>query len=79
MRLGLNFILGATLTGLVILGGVLAALTLRARSIWPAVVLHASYNGLLVLEAQGVLTNRPAFAFAAIAGVGLFALVRGRR
>jgi sodium transport system permease protein len=62
-----------------ILGGVLAALTLRARSIWPAVILHASYNGLLVLEAQGVLANRPAFAFAAIAGAGLFTLVRGRR
>ncbi|MBL8860056.1 MAG: CPBP family intramembrane metalloprotease [Planctomycetes bacterium] len=38
-----------------LLGGVLAILTLRARSLWPAVVLHATYNGLLVLEGDGVL------------------------
>jgi membrane protease YdiL (CAAX protease family) len=60
-----------------ILGGVLAALTLRARSLWPAVILHATYNGLLVLEQEGVVSIRPAWAIAAILGAGLFLLVRG--
>ncbi|MCB9915326.1 MAG: CPBP family intramembrane metalloprotease [Planctomycetes bacterium] len=31
------------------LGALLAALVLRGRSLWPAVVLHATYNGLLIL------------------------------
>ena len=37
-----------------IVGLVLGALTLRARSIWPAVFCHATYNGLLILGPSGV-------------------------
>ena len=33
-----------------IIGAVLAAVTLRARSLWPAILLHAAYNGVLVLS-----------------------------
>jgi membrane protease YdiL (CAAX protease family)/ABC-type Na+ efflux pump permease subunit len=62
-----------------ILGGVLAALTLRSKSLWPAVILHATYNGMLVLEQEGVLSVRPALAWAGLVGVGMFALVRARR
>ena len=32
------------------LGALLAALTLRCRSLWPAVLLHTAYNGSLVLS-----------------------------
>ena len=38
-----------------LLGLVLGALTLRARSLWPAVVAHAAYNALTVLGAMGRL------------------------
>jgi len=61
-----------------ILGAVLALLTLRARTIWPAVILHASYNGLLVLEGENVLAIRPVFAFAAVIGLAAFLFARGR-
>ncbi len=35
-----------------VLGAILATLTLRSRSLLPAVVLHISYNGLLVLGSE---------------------------
>ncbi len=35
------------------IGFVLGALTLRSRSIWPAVFLHATYNGYTVMRATG--------------------------
>jgi membrane protease YdiL (CAAX protease family) len=60
-----------------LLGGVLAALTLRSRSLWPAVILHASYNGLLVLEGENVLSIQPAYAFAALLGLGLVLFAAG--
>lgn len=40
-------------TGL--LGAVLAVWTLRSASLWPAMVLHCAYNGLLVLQGAGKL------------------------
>jgi len=43
-------------TGLV--GAALAALVLRTRSIWPAVVLHSTYNALLVLGPDPEATAR---------------------
>jgi membrane protease YdiL (CAAX protease family) len=33
-----------------VLGGLLATLTLRSRSLWPAVLLHTAYNGSVVLS-----------------------------
>ncbi|MFT5689826.1 MAG: sodium transport system permease protein [Planctomycetota bacterium] len=56
-------------------GGLMAAITLRARSIWPAIILHTSYNGLLVSGAfEGAPTwMTPAvFAVAALLGAALF-------
>jgi len=55
-----------------ILGGVLAAITLRARCLWPAVVLHTAYNACLVLE---LTEGRPAWQALgpALVGLGLLA------
>lgn len=66
-----------------VLGGVLAALTLRARSLWPAVLLHATYNGLLVLEGDGYvqLSGVPGggVAIGLAAALGLALVASGRR
>lgn len=65
-----------------VLGGLLAAITLRSRSLLPAMLLHAGYNGLLVLSGT---TGRDWSWFEAwwvpwlvVPGVGLF-LVRLER
>lgn len=42
-----------------LLGGLLAALTLRSRSLVPAIVLHTSYNGLLVLAGDKAWFEAP--------------------
>jgi len=58
-----------------LLGGVLAAVTLRARSLWPAVLLHTAYNACLVLEL--VDGSRPWLAVGlALGGTALLALGR---
>jgi len=67
-----------------ILGALLAAIALRSRSVVPAMVLHISYNGLLVLGTAGRLDFVQAgwFAYApwaAIPGVLLLALPGRRR
>lgn len=60
-----------------ILGAILAALTLRARSLWPAILLHTAYNGFLVTGWAG---DPPAWLRAgpaagiAVAGLALFTL-----
>ncbi|MEZ6017775.1 MAG: CPBP family glutamic-type intramembrane protease [Planctomycetota bacterium] len=46
-----------------VLGAMFAAIALRARSIWPTVLAHTAYNGLLVLGANGRLPD-------ALAGMG---------
>ncbi|MDF1839396.1 MAG: CPBP family intramembrane metalloprotease, partial [Planctomycetota bacterium] len=38
-----------------IIGTLLGALTLRSRSIWPAVFCHTSYNGYMVMKGSGRL------------------------
>jgi membrane protease YdiL (CAAX protease family) len=38
-----------------VLGALFALITLRARSVWPAVAAHTAYNALLVLGANGRL------------------------
>jgi len=55
-----------------LVGIVLAALTLRARSVLPAMLLHASYNLLLVLE-----VDQPMWLWLALPGAALIAW--GRR
>jgi membrane protease YdiL (CAAX protease family) len=61
-----------------LLGALLAALTLRARSLVPAVLLHAGYNALAVLAGRGEL-ELPAWTWAlAVPGL-LLALVPGPR
>ncbi|MCZ6597836.1 MAG: CPBP family glutamic-type intramembrane protease [Planctomycetota bacterium] len=57
-----------------ILGGILAAITLRARSVWPAMALHVAYNGLLVLE-LGPLDD-PRLAWLGLLGIVLLAVRR---
>ena len=61
-------------------GGVLAALTLRTRSLWPAVVLHTSYNAILVLgEEEGFeRLGDERLAWLALAGVVLLLPRRAR-
>ena len=66
-----------------ILGGLLALVALRSRSVLPAMLLHIGYNGLLVLGTADHLTftSEPWFdhaPWAAIPGVALF-LVPPRR
>lgn len=61
-----------------LLGGVLAGVTLRARSLWPAVILHAAYNGLLVSSELGHLVVDPRSAWLALVGAGLFGFVAAR-
>ena len=60
-----------------ILGGLLALIALRSRSVLPAMVLHIGYNALLILGNAGHLTftSEPWFEYApwaAIPGVALF-------
>lgn len=53
-----------------VLGGALAVLTLRSRSLIPAMILHATYNGILVLQpSQGF---DPRWAWLGVAGVVCF-------
>ena len=62
-----------------LLGTVLAALTLRARSIWPAVALHTTYNALFVLEIfEGDAWERAALLLL-VPGLALLALDARRR
>ncbi|MCP3920019.1 MAG: CPBP family intramembrane metalloprotease [bacterium] len=65
------------------LGAVLAAITLRTRSIVPAVLVHVGYNGTLVLADAGSVdwtaqTWFTVLAWAAPVGIGLLALRRPR-
>jgi membrane protease YdiL (CAAX protease family) len=73
-----------------ILGAFLAAVTLRARSLWPAMVLHAAYNAsahlLHQLSAAGLpedwapwLEEHGPTLAAATCAVGVFLLFRGTR
>lgn len=68
-----------------ILGALLAAVTLRARSLWPAVLLHATYNAFAILapwSEDGLLWERglPQDALApvtaALGALGLVLLTR---
>jgi sodium transport system permease protein len=61
-----------------ILGGVLAWITLRSRSLWPAVLLHGSYNGLLVLagEERFHLEEEQWWMWAAAAVLGVLLVAR---
>jgi sodium transport system permease protein len=62
-----------------LLGGVLAALTLRSGRLWPAVVLHTTYNGLLALEAsESGWWSSPAALGLGVLGATLL-LATGRR
>jgi membrane protease YdiL (CAAX protease family) len=61
-----------------LLGALLAALTLRARSLFPAVLLHASYNALAVLSGSGRF-ELPGWTWALVAPGLLLALVPGPR
>lgn len=62
-----------------VIGAVLAALTLRTRTLWPAMVLHVGYNGILVLGSQPEFEalQRPGLAWLALPGLALL-LVRRR-
>lgn len=67
-----------------LLGVALGALTLRARSVWPAVLAHAAYNATHILtQAERVdWSSRAAWPYLpwlALVGVGLLALPRGER
>lgn len=42
-----------------LLGALLTLVTLRARSVWPAILLHASYNGLLMVSEREDLPAPP--------------------
>ncbi len=63
-----------------ILGGVLAAVTLRARSVWPAIVMHSVYNTAVVL--QGIVgvewLGSPWLGVLVVPGVVLVAVRVGR-
>jgi sodium transport system permease protein len=59
------------------LGALLAALTLRSRSLLPAMVLHISYNGLLVLGSESGWFQAPWVPWLLLPAV-LFALVPSR-
>ena len=58
-------------TGL--LGAILAMTTLSSRSLWPAIALHAAYNGLLVMQGEG-WTVPAASAWLALPGLALLVL-----
>ena len=60
-----------------ILGALLAALTLRSRSLLPAMVLHISYNGLLILGTESGWFQAPWVPWL-ILPAALFALVPSR-
>lgn len=64
-----------------VVGALLAALALRARSVVPGMLLHASYNGLLVTAAFAELgwLLDPWLALCAVPGVLLLFLVRAPR
>ena len=60
-----------------LLGGVLAAITLRARCIWPAVLLHVTYDALLVLERVPLVRERAGLSVGlGLLGAMLLALPR---
>jgi sodium transport system permease protein len=54
-----------------VLGGVLTLLTLRSKSLIPAMILHATYNGILVLQTGEGFD--PRFAWLGVLGVLCFA------
>jgi membrane protease YdiL (CAAX protease family) len=64
-----------------VVGALLAALALRARSVVPGMLLHAAYNGLLVTAAFAELEwlLDPRLALCAVPGMLLLLAVRGRR
>ena len=61
-----------------VVGAVLAAITLRSGRLWPAVVLHTSYNATLVLDLIPETDWGPATALGAGALGALAFLVPGR-
>ncbi len=60
------------------IGAVLSAVAWRARSIWPAVALHTSYNGLLALNPDGEGPGALLALGGAVLGGLLFASTSGR-
>ena len=62
-----------------LLGMILAAIVLRARCIWPTVLLHAAYNGILVLEYVDDVRDHPLpFLGLGLLGAVLLSLPRHR-
>lgn len=57
-----------------LLGGVLAALVLRSRSLWTAIALHIAYDGLLVLSIDRRWLEDPRLAWLALPGLALLVL-----
>src|SRR5262249_27251436 len=53
------------------LGGFQALLALRARSVWPCVVLHATFNALLVLRESCPWMGSAYLAWLALPGLAL--------
>lgn len=60
-------------------GALLASLVLRTRSLWPAIVLHACYNAVLLLSGEHELLARPALAWLALPALLLFLVPPPRR
>jgi membrane protease YdiL (CAAX protease family) len=65
-----------------VIGALLTFVALRSRSIFPGLVLHASYNALIVLDpaqrTELAALADPRLAWLALPGVALLALVRPR-
>ena len=59
-----------------LVGVALGVVALRTKSLWPAVLLHVSYNALLVLSQQHAWLADPRLALLALPGIVL--LARGR-
>ncbi len=57
-----------------LLGALLAALTLRTRSLAPAIALHAAYNALLVLGERAPVLADPRFAGLALISAALLVI-----
>jgi len=60
-----------------IVGAALTLVVLRAKSVWPAILLHVAYDGVLVLQALFPWLGDPRLAFLALPGMALFFLRRG--
>jgi sodium transport system permease protein len=56
-----------------VVGAILTAVALRARSLWPGVLLHAAYNALVLLQAQTPCLQRSALVLLGLPGLLLLA------